>query len=38
LAGKSVAAAVSAYGASLKPKLADIATSGLPEDRLGGPA
>jgi hypothetical protein len=37
LAGKTVADAVSAYGASVKPKLANIAISGAPEDQLRGP-
>jgi len=37
LAGKTLAGAVSAYGASLKPKLANIAITGAPEDQLRGP-
>jgi len=37
LAGKTVADAVSQYGASTKSKLADIAISGAPEDQLRGP-
>lgn len=37
MAGKTVAAAVSHYGASLKPKLASIAIEGAPEDQLRGP-
>jgi hypothetical protein len=37
LAGKTVADAVSHYGASTKSKLADIAISGAPEDQLRGP-
>jgi hypothetical protein len=37
LAGKTVAAAVSNYGASIKPKLASIAIGGAPEDQLRGP-
>ncbi len=37
MAGKTVADAVSQYGASTKSKLADIAISGAPEDQLRGP-
>jgi Type ISP C-terminal specificity domain/N-6 DNA Methylase len=37
LAGKTVAAAVSRYGAGIKPKLANIAIGGAPEDQLRGP-
>jgi hypothetical protein len=37
LPGKTLASAVSAYGASLKPKLANIAITGAPEDQLRGP-
>jgi hypothetical protein len=37
LAGKTVAIAVSHYGASIKPKLASIAIDGTPEDQLRGP-
>jgi hypothetical protein len=37
LAGKTVAIAVSNYGASVKPKLANIAIQGAPEDQLRGP-
>jgi len=37
LAGKTVATAVSNYGASVKPKLASIAIEGAPEDQLRGP-
>ncbi len=37
LKGKTLADAVSAYGASVKPKLANIAISGAPEDQLRGP-
>jgi hypothetical protein len=37
LKGKTVADAVSAYGASVKPKLANLAISGAPEDQLRGP-
>jgi hypothetical protein len=37
LAGKTVAAAVSQYGANLKPKLASIAIEGAPEDQLRAP-
>jgi hypothetical protein len=37
LAGKTIAGAVSAYGASVKPKLANIAIGGAPEDQLRGP-
>ena len=37
MAGKTVAAAVSKYGASVKPKLANIAIEGAPEDQLRGP-
>jgi hypothetical protein len=37
LAGKTVAAAVSKYGASVKPKLASVAIGGAPEDQLRGP-
>jgi hypothetical protein len=34
---KTVAGAVSGFGASVKPKLANIAVSGAPEDQLRGP-
>jgi hypothetical protein len=37
LAGKTVADAVSHYGASTKSKLANVAISGAPEDQLRGP-
>ena len=37
MAGKTVADAVSQYGASTKSKLASIAISGAPEDQLRGP-
>ena len=37
MARKTLAAAVSAYGASVKSKLANIAISGAPEDQLRGP-
>ena len=37
MAHTSVAAAVSKYGASLKPKLASLAIEGAPEDQLRGP-
>ncbi|MGA8991473.1 MAG: N-6 DNA methylase [Rhodoplanes sp.] len=37
MAGKTVAAAVSQYGANLKPKLASIAIEGAPEDQLRAP-
>jgi hypothetical protein len=37
LPGKTVAIAVSNYGASVKPKLASIAIDGAPEDQLRGP-
>jgi hypothetical protein len=37
LAGKTVTVAVSTYGASVKPKLANIAIGGAPEDQLRGP-
>ena len=37
MAAKSLANAVSAYGASLKPKLSNIAITGAPEDQLRGP-
>ena len=37
MAGKTLADAVSHYGASTKSKLADIAISGAPEDQLRGP-
>ncbi len=37
MAGKTVAAAVSKYGANVKPKLASIAIEGAPEDQLRGP-
>jgi hypothetical protein len=37
LAGKTLAAAISKYGASVKPKLAGIAIEGAPEDQLRGP-
>jgi hypothetical protein len=37
LPGKTVAAAISTYGASLKPKLTNIAIDGAPEDQPRGP-
>jgi hypothetical protein len=37
LAGKTVADAVSHFGASVKPKLTNVAISGAPEDQLRGP-
>jgi hypothetical protein len=37
VAGKSIADAVSTYGASLKPKLSNPAIGGQPEDQLRGP-
>jgi hypothetical protein len=37
LPGKTVAPAVSTYGASVKPKLANMAIDGAPEDQLRGP-
>lgn len=37
MAGKTVATAISNYGASVKPKLASIAIGGAPEDQLRGP-
>ena len=37
MAGKTIAGAVSAYGASVKPKLSNIAIGGAPEDQLRGP-
>jgi hypothetical protein len=37
LAGKTVVDAVSKFGASVKPKLANVAISGAPEDQLRGP-
>ena len=37
MAGKTVAEAVSTFGASVKSKLASIAISGQPEDQLRGP-
>lgn len=37
MAAKTVASAVSAYGASVKAKLANVAISGAPEDQLRGP-
>ena len=37
LAGKTVATAVSEFGASIKPKLAGTAITGAPEDQLRGP-
>jgi hypothetical protein len=37
LAGKTLASAISAYGASVKAKLANIAISDAPEDQLRGP-
>jgi hypothetical protein len=37
LAGKTVAIAVSKYGASVKPKLVSTAIAGAPEDQLRGP-
>ncbi len=37
MAGKTLADAVSRYGASTKSKLADVAISGAPEDQLRGP-
>jgi hypothetical protein len=35
--GKTVAIAVSNYGASVKPKVASVAIDGAPEDQLRGP-
>ena len=35
--GKTIARAVSAYGTSVKPKLANMAIGGAPEDQLRGP-
>ena len=37
MAGKTVSSAVSAYGASVKPKLTNVAIGGAPEDQLRGP-
>jgi hypothetical protein len=37
LAGKTLADAVSKFGASVKPKLTNVAISGAPEDQLRGP-
>jgi hypothetical protein len=37
VAGKTVAIAVSNYGASVKPKVASVAIDGAPEDQLRGP-
>jgi hypothetical protein len=37
LAGKTVASAVSNFGASAKAKLSNVAISGAPEDQLRGP-
>lgn len=37
MAGKTLADAVSAYGASVKAKLTSVAISGAPEDQLRGP-
>ena len=37
MAGKTLANAVSAYGGSVKAKLANVAVSGAPEDQLRGP-
>ena len=37
MAGKTVASVVSAYGASVKPKLNNVAIEGAPEDQLRGP-
>ena len=37
MAGKTLAAAVSAYAQVSKPKLANLAISGAPEDQLRGP-
>ena len=37
MAGRTLADAVSAYGASAKAKLANVAISGAPEDQLRGP-
>ena len=37
MAAKTLAQAVSAYGASLKSKLANVAISGAPEDQLRSP-
>lgn len=37
MAGKTVATAVSAFGASVKPKLSNAAITGAPEDQLRGP-
>jgi hypothetical protein len=36
LAGKMVEEAVSSFGASVKPKLSNVAISGAPEDQLRG--
>jgi hypothetical protein len=37
LTGKTIASAVAAFGATLRPKLANIAIGGAPEDQLRGP-
>ena len=37
MSGKAVAEAVSQYGASIKPKLSNVAIEGAPEDQLRGP-
>ena len=37
MTGKTVADAVSKFSASVKPKLANVAISGAPEDQLRGP-
>jgi type ISP restriction-modification system protein/N-6 DNA methylase len=37
LAGKTIEGAISVYGASVKPKLSNIAIGGAPEDQLRGP-
>ena len=37
MAGKTVASAVSSFGASLKPKFSGVAIEGAPEDQLRGP-
>lgn len=37
MAGKTVEEAVSSFGASVKPKLSNVAVSGAPEDQLRGP-
>lgn len=37
MAAKTIASVISAYGASVKPKLTNIAIGGAPEDQLRGP-